>query len=188
MRVLVSLHDAFFDWLERIAHDVLPLLARLLFAATLLLYYWNSAVTKTGDGFAGLFEITSGGFGQIFPKQAEAVLWDVSQMTALQKAVVYAGTYAEFLLPALIVLGLATRLAALGMIVFVVVQTYVDVIGHGATIGSLFDRMASDVIDQRAFWVFALLYLVIRGAGAVSLDGLLSRRFLGRTDDYHARA
>ena len=32
------------------------------------------------------------------------------------------------------------------------------------------------ILDQRAFWVFLLLYLVLRGAGPLSLDAILSRR------------
>ena len=54
-----------------------------------------------------------------------------------------AGIYAGFILPVLIVAGSMTRLAALGMIGFIVVQSYVDVVFHhvdAATIGALFDR------------------------------------------------
>jgi putative oxidoreductase len=61
------------------------------------------------------------------------------------------GTWTEFLLPILLLIGLFTRLAALGMAGFVVVQTWVDVMGHGAALGSLFDRHANGLIDIRAF-------------------------------------
>jgi putative oxidoreductase len=101
---------------------------------------------------------------------------------------VYAGTYAEFVLPALIVLGFLTRIAAAGMIVFVAVQTYVDLNFHGvdaATIGAWFDKEpGSTIADQRAFWVFLLLYLVLRGAGAISLDRLFGGRPDEPDDDY----
>jgi putative oxidoreductase len=80
------------------------------------------------------------------------------------------------------VLGLFTRLAALGMIVFIAVQSYVDIAFHGAdatTIGALFDRFPDAVIsDQRVLWLMPLLYLVIKGAGVVSIDHLLARRFV----------
>ena len=76
----------------------------------------------------------------------------------------------------LIVLGLFTRLAALGMIGFVTVQSLTDVYGHGQTgeIGAWFDRLPDAIIlDQRALWVFLLLVLVIKGAGPLSFDRAL---------------
>ncbi|MGI9451697.1 MAG: DoxX family protein, partial [Geminicoccaceae bacterium] len=88
-------------------------------------------------------------------------------------------TYAEFILPVLIILGLFTRLAALGMIGFVVVQSYVDVVFHGAdekTIGGWFDQLSdATILDQRTLWVFLLVYLVVRGPGLISLDTVLGR-------------
>lgn len=151
--------------------------ARLIFAGVLLVYFWKSAATKLGDGLFGIFSVTAGGFGQIYPKAAEAVFWDVSQMSLLQKAVVLGGTWAEFILPALIVLGLLTRLAALGMIGFVVVQSLTDIYGHGAAIGAWFDGPSDALIaDQRAFWIFLLAYLVIKGGGPLALDRVLAGR------------
>jgi putative oxidoreductase len=166
---LISLHNAVFAAVERLGDLGLGLLMRLVFAATLLVYYWNSGLTKLGDGLFGFMTVTAGGFGQIFPKQAEAVLWDVTQMSLGQKLVVLAGTWAEFILPLLIVIGLLTRLAALGMIGFVVVQTWVDVTGHGAALGTLFDR-SYGLIDERTIWVAGLLVLLVKGAGALSVD------------------
>lgn len=181
MHALVSIHNTVFSLVERAGNWLMPLAARLVFASTLLLYYWNSGLTKLGDGILGLFSPSIGAYSQIFPKQLEAVGYDVSQFGLFQKLVVLAGTYAEFILPLLIVIGLATRLAALGMIGFVVVQSLTDVIGHGATdaktLGALFDRFPDAVIlDQRLFWMFLLAYLVVRGAGALSVDALLCRR------------
>ncbi|WP_293573456.1 DoxX family protein [Phaeobacter sp.] len=181
MHALVMLHDKFFDLIERMGNWLLPLGARFVFAATLLLYYWNSGLTKLGDGFFGLFSPSIGAYSQIFPKQLEAVGYDVSQFGLFQWAVVMAGTYAEFILPLLIVIGLFTRLASLGMIGFVVVQSLTDVYGHGATdtktLGAWFDRFADGVIlDQRLFWVFVLALLVVKGAGALSVDALLRNR------------
>ena len=96
-------------------------------------------------------------------------------------AVVVAGTWAEFLLPLLIVVGLATRLAALGMIGFVTVQSLTDLYGHGGiahegTLGAWFDRAPDALIlDQRALWIFLLVVLVIKGAGLLSVDRALFR-------------
>ncbi|MEP4035718.1 DoxX family protein [Pseudophaeobacter sp.] len=181
MHLLVTIHNAVFDLVEKIGSWVLPLAARFVFAATLLLYYWNSGLTKLGDGFFGLFSPSIGAYSQIFPKQLEAVGYDVSEFGLFHQLVVLAGTYAEFILPLMIILGLFTRLASLGMIGFIVVQSLTDVIGHGATdaktLGALFDRFPDSVImDQRLFWVFVLTVLVIKGAGALSLDTVLKRR------------
>ena len=165
--------------LDRLAPAVLPSLARLTFLGVLFAYYWNSAGTKLGDGIFGLFRPSFGAYAQVFPKTMEAVSYDVSQLWLLHWAVVVAGTVAEFVLPVLIVAGLLTRLAALGMIGFIAVQSWVDVTGHGlaaADIGAWFDGNASALIlDQRAFWVLALCVLVMRGAGPISLDQLLLR-------------
>lgn len=166
------------DWL-------LSTTARFIFAATLLFYFWVSGLTKLGDGIFGLFQPSVGAYAQIFPRAMEAVVYDTSQLSIYHWAVVTAGTWAEFILPALIVLGLFTRLSALGMIGFIVVQSLTDLIGHGGlehseTFGAWFDRFPDAVImDQRAFWVFLLLVLVIKGAGPLSLDRALTRLMPG---------
>ena len=156
---------------------VLGTRARLVFAGVLFMYYWNSALTKVGDGVFGLFQPSASAYIQIFPQAVEAVGYDVSQLSIVHWAVVVAGTWAEFLLPVLLVIGLFTRLAALGMIGFIFVQSIVDITGHGvaeADIGAWFDGASGALImDQRAFWVFLLLYLVFKGGGPLSMDRLL---------------
>jgi putative oxidoreductase len=181
MNRFIYLHDSIFSRLERAGDWLLPTLARLVFAAVLFLYYWNSAMTKVGDGPLGLLRPSDGAYIQIFPRTVEAAGYDFSQLGVFHWAVVTAGTWAEFLLPVLIVAGLLTRLAALGMIGFVVVQSWVDVMGHGlgsADIGAWFDRLPSALIlDQRAFWIFLLVVLVVRGGGPLSLDRIAAARF-----------
>jgi putative oxidoreductase len=180
MRYLISLHGRVFAAVER-ADWILPTLARLMFAAILLVYFWNSALTKLGGGVTGLFSPSMGAYAQIFPRAMEAAGYDVGQLSAYHTAVVLAGTWAEFLLPLLIVLGLLTRLAALGMIGFVAVQSLTDLYGHGAidepeTVGAWFDGAPdAALLDQRALWIFLLLVLVFKGAGPLSLDHVLSR-------------
>ncbi|NND20478.1 MAG: DoxX family protein [Silicimonas sp.] len=179
MRTLTSIHDAVFENLERVTVPVMTTLARFLFAAILLFYYWNSGLTKLGGGFLGFLFPSDGAYIQIFPKAVEAAGYDISQLGTFHYLVVLAGTWAEFLLPLAIVIGLFTRLAALGMIGFVVVQTLTDLFGHGGiahegTLGAWFDRLPDAIVlDQRAFWVFLLLYLVFRGAGPLSVDRVL---------------
>lgn len=175
MTKLISRLNSLTAPLARLDH-VLPDLARLSFAAVLLNYFWASGLTKLGDGLLGFLTPSVGAYAQIFPKQMEAVLYDTSQLGAFHWAVVVAGTWAEFILPALLVLGFLTRFAALGMIGFIAVQSLTDLYGHGAidhaaTVGKLFDRLPDSVIlDQRLLWVFLLLTLVVKGGGMLSLD------------------
>jgi putative oxidoreductase len=179
IRTLTSLHDRLFGALESLSVPVMTTFARFLFAAVLLMYYWNSALTKLGDGILGFLFPSDGAYIQIFPKAVEAAGYDFSQLGVFHWAVAVAGTWAEFLLPLAIVIGLFTRLAALGMIGFIAVQSLTDLFGHGGiahegTLGAWFDRIPGSIIlDQRAFWVFVLLYLVFRGGGPISVDRLL---------------
>lgn len=188
------LHRCVFGYAEaKLDGWFLGLLARLVFAAVLLVYYLNSAGTKVGDGIAGFFSIGDNAYFQILPSVVEAYGYDASQVPFFPyDIIVFAGTYAEFLLPILIVLGLFTRLASLGMIGFILVQSYVDIAFHGAdakTIGSWFDRFAdAAILDQRALWVFLLLTLVVKGAGMVSLDSVLGSKLLAKRSAARATA
>ena len=184
MNILISLHNSVFTRVDR-ADWLLPTLARFLFAAIFLFYFWVSGLTKLGDGILGIFAPSTGAYAQIFPRLMEEVVYDVSQLSFFHTLVVLAGTWAEFLLPLLIVVGLLTRLSALGMIGFVIVQTLTDLYGHGVinepkTIGAWFDKVPDAVIiDQRALWIFLLIVIVVKGAGPLSLDRLLSNRAAG---------
>jgi putative oxidoreductase len=170
MNRLLSLHDDLARALDRHADWLLPTAARLIFAAVLFGYFWSSALTKLD----GPFTPSIGAYAQIFPKVFEAAGYDPSQMGLFAKLVVLAGAWAEFVLPVLIVLGLFTRLAALGMAGFIVVQSLTDIYGHGAALGQWFDRAADALIlDQRAFWMLLLLVLVVKGAGPISADRVL---------------
>ncbi|MBX2886933.1 MAG: DoxX family protein [Granulosicoccus sp.] len=174
------MHNTIFNGIHNVTERWLPgLLARFVFAAVLLHYYIHSAATKVGDGIAGFFQIDDGAYVQILPKAMENAGYDSTQLALFpEKMMVYFGTYGEFILPVLIVIGLFTRIAAIGMIVFIVVQSVVDIVGHHAdadTIGAWFDRFSNSVIlDQRAMWVFLLFYLLIYGAGKLSIDYMLS--------------
>lgn len=161
------------------APATLPLLARLTFAGVLLVYFWNSARTKIGDGLGGLFRPSDGAYIQIFPRAVEAAGYDVSQLGLFHWTVAVAGTWAELLLPLCIILGLFTRLAALGMAGFIIVQSLTDVFGHGVggdDLGRWFDGMSGALIlDQRALWILLLVILVLLGGGPLSADRILAR-------------
>lgn len=152
----------------------LGLLARLVFLAVLLPYYINSALTK----FDGPFLIADSAYYQIALPAVDAAGGDVSAVSIFPWGLmVLFGSYGEIILPLLLVAGLLTRIAALGMIGFIIVQTLTDVLVHNVdatTIGALFDRFPDSVIlDQRLLWIFPLIFLVVRGAGLFSLDKLL---------------
>lgn len=180
--MIERMHSAVFGGIERALDGwFLGLAARLVFISVLGLYYYNSGLTKLGDGILGFIAPSTGAFGQILPPLLDAAGYDTSAIPFFPwHIIVIAGTWAEFLLPLMILLGLFTRIAALGMIGFVVVQSYVDVVFHGLEakfIGSMFDRFPDAIIfDQRLLWIFVLVVLVVKGAGKISLDQLLSRR------------
>ena len=175
MTLIVSLVRFQYAFLATMAGGLrpwlLPLLARLAFAAVLMNYFWASAMTKIDFE---TFSLSAGAYAQIFPAAFEAAGYDTGEMTIGHALIVMVGTVAEFVLPALILLGLMTRLAALGMIGFIFVQSLTDIFGHGAdatTIGAWFDR-GSDVLilDQRLLWVTILMVVFVLGAGRISLD------------------
>lgn len=172
MTWLLTLHARAAALVDRQDDWLLPTAARLVFAGVLFGYFWASAATK----LEGVFTPSLGAYAQIFPKAFEAAGYDVGQLGLWHKLVVLAGAWAEYALPVLVVMGLFTRLAALGMAGFVVVQSLTDILGHGAAAGAWFDR-ASDalILDQRAFWMLLFLVLIVKGAGPLSADRMLGR-------------
>jgi len=177
MTKLLNLHDRIFAAISSLAGEwFLPTLARFAFAAILLKYFWGSAMTKLGTGLGGLFSLDPNGYVQIFPKKMEMLGYDPAGLNIIYKLIAVLGTWAEFILPALILIGLLTRFAAVGMIGFVIVQTWVDVTGHGAKIGSWFNNASGELIaDQRLLWFMVFAILIVKGAGPLSVDRLLKR-------------
>ena len=176
------LHHGFFGGIERALDGwFLGFAARFVFASVLLLYYYNSGLTKLGEGPLGFLAPSAGAFGQILPPLLDEAGYDIDAIAYFPwHLIVIAGTWAEFILPVMIILGFFTRIAALGMVIFVVVQSYVDVVFHGLEpkfVGALFDRFPDAIIyDQRLMWIFVLLVWVIKGGGKLSIDHLLSRK------------
>lgn len=297
---LIEAHDAAFGAVQSaLEHRVLPLLARIVFGGVLLWFFWASALTKVVDRQGAehpvldYFTVEPAALAQMAPKAFEAAGYNPAELGPEYWLMAYAGTYAEFVLPLLVVIGLFTRLASLGMIGFIAVMTWVDLFRvdqdlaaqaaaypgltaqlaaaetaeadaqddpaadraaashaidragaaleaadaalgtapgpidvtpataalrdsaaqidaaraalRGAerrakaatnaarkalaqsearaeairrdTIGRLFDRHTNaKIADQRALWVFVLMFLIVRGAGPVSVDGILRLR------------
>jgi putative oxidoreductase len=181
VRGIIGLYDAIFLNLQRATEGwLIGLAARAVFASVLLVFFLNSALTKIGPGVFGFLSPSVGAYAQVFPAMMEAVAYDVSKIAFFPYGLmVLLGTWAEFLLPVLVVLGLFTRVASLGMIAFVIVMSWVDVTGHkvdATVIGAPFDGTPSAMIsDLRLLWCFLLLVLVLRGPGAISIDAVLRR-------------
>ncbi len=175
------LYSGFFGSIERALDGWFTgFAARFTFCSVLGLYYLNSGWLKFGDGVFGFLSPGDGAYATIIPSVMDAAGYDIEAIPFFPwYLIVLAGTLAEVLLPIMIALGLFTRIAALGMIVFIVVQSYVDIVFHGLEpkfVGTMFDRVQDAVIyDQRLLWIFVLVVLVIKGGGKLSLDYLLSR-------------
>ncbi|WP_114009500.1 DoxX family membrane protein [Cohaesibacter intestini] len=178
---LIALHNRTFSALDAALSDwFLGLAARLIFSSALFFYYFNSGISKLGEGFFGIFNPSAGAYGQILPTIAEAVLYDTSQIAFFPwTIIVILGTVTEIILPFLILFGLVTRLASLAFIGFIAVQTYVDIAFHGLeseTIGAVFDQVHnSEILDYRLLSILPLLLLILKGPGKASLDYLLTK-------------
>jgi len=154
--------------------SALSLGLRLVFALSLLPFFLASAATQI-DGFA----LTDQAYFLILPHYMEAVAYDPAMVSWPWRLYVALGTLAGALLPVLLVLGLATRAAALGMVVFIVVMSATDIWLHGvpdAVVGALLDADPyALILDQRLMWCAMLAALAVVGGGRFSLDALVAR-------------
>lgn len=146
--------------LARIPDSLIALLGRFSIAAV----FWLSGQTKI-EGLA--IDLVQGQFQLGWPHlSASAVFLFESEYALPLIPPVWAATaaaLAEHVLPILILVGLATRLSALGLLVMtLVIQVFVY---PGA-------------YPTHGVWATVLLYLIARGPGAVSLDHWLARRCL----------
>lgn len=136
---------------------LLQLLARLSIAAV----FWRSGQTKISgfalDPLAGRFEL---GWPQ-FSDSAIDLFRDEYRLPLLPPELAATlATLAEHLFPVLIVLGLATRASALALLgMTLVIQLFVY----------------PDAWPTHGTWAVVLLVLIRFGAGAFSLDALITR-------------
>ncbi len=143
---------------ERIPESGIALLARFSTAAT----FWNSGQTKV-EGF--VMNLVSGEVSLGWPRlSASAVdlFRDEYKLPLLppELAAVLA-TVGEHTLPVLLLLGLGTRLASFGLLMMTAVIQFLVYPGAYATHG---------------VWAAVLLWLMVRGGGALSLDHLITQR------------
>jgi putative oxidoreductase len=154
MNMLERLHHA----LSAVPESFIALLARFSIAAV----FWKSGQTKV-EGFA--VDLIAGQFQLGRPRLSSSAVdlfrdeyrlpWLPPESAAVLAAL------GEHLLPALLLLGLVTRLSAAGLLAMTaVIQLFVY---PGA-------------YPTHGVWAAVLLWLMARGPGAVSLDHLLARQ------------
>lgn len=144
--------------LSRIPDSLIALLGRFSIAAV----FWLSGQTKV-EGLA--IDLVQGNFQLGWPRLSDSAVFLFENEYALPLIPpVWAATaaaVAEHVLPVLILLGLATRLSALGLLgMTLVIQVFVY---PGA-------------YPTHGVWATVLLYLAARGPGALSIDHWLAGR------------
>ena len=144
MTTLVHLARRFRDLANRIPYSAVALLAR----AAIATIFWRAANSKIGN-----FDLTIALF-------QDEYLRTLPFLPAAPMA--YLATAVEFAMPALILVGLATRLATLpliGMALFIQLFVY------------------PTSWPDHLIWITLLGLLLARGPGAISADALLARQF-----------
>ena len=128
---------------NRIPHSMVALLARIGIAGI----FFRSGQTKV-DGFT----ITDSTFF-LFEEEYKVPLIP-------PEIAAYMATIAEHVFPALLIVGLASRLSAFALLgMTLVIQLFVY----------------PNLWPDHALWAAALLYIVARGPGSIALDALIAR-------------
>ena len=143
----------------RIPHSLIALLARFSIAAV----FWKSGQTKV-EGLA--IDIVGGEFHLGWPHLSDSAVALFQQEyklpLLLPELAATLAACAEHFFPVLLLLGIATRLSALGLL------------GMTLTI-QLF--VYPDAYPTHGTWAALLLYLVAQGPGKVSVDAWIARRW-----------
>ncbi len=144
--------------LTRIPHSAIALLARFSIAAV----FWKSGQTKV-EGFA--IDLVEGRLQLGWPRLSDSAVdlfRDEYRLPLLPPEwVATLAALGEHLLPALLLVGLATRLSALGLLAMTaVIQLFVY----------------PSAYPTHGTWAAVLLYLAATGPGRVSLDHWIVRR------------
>jgi putative oxidoreductase len=151
---LINLLDWGRSLAERIPYSFVALVARFAVASV----FWRSGQTKV-EGFFMIKENT------FYLFREEYMVPLVSPDLAA-----YLSTIAEHVFPTLLVIGLASRLSALGLLFMTaVIQLFVY----------------PDGWPEHILWVAALLLIIARGPGAISLDHLIWSRVSPATAPAH---
>lgn len=143
--------------MARIPEDLVALIGRFSIAAV----FWKSGQTKI-EGFS--LDIIDRSLSLGWPRLSDSAVFLFREEYRLPvlspELAATLATSAEHALPVLILLGLGTRLAALGLLIMTaVIQVFVY----------------PDAYPTHGVWAAVLLYLMVRGAGRVSLDASIRR-------------
>lgn len=146
------------DLFERFPHSVLALLARFPIAAV----FWQSGQTKI-EGLAA--NLVSGEFRFGWPRLSDSALALFEheyQLPLIPPALAAPmAAIAEHVFPLLLLFGLATRLSAFALLCMtLVIQVFVY----------------PDAYATHGTWAVVLLFLMVHGPGALSIDHWLDRR------------
>ncbi len=145
MSTLINWLEAGRRLAERVPYSIVALVARLAAASV----FWRSGQTKV-EGFLHIKDNTF----FLFPEEYKVPLLP-------PETAAYLTTYAEHIFSVCLVVGLASRLSALGlMLMTLVIQVFIYPTGW----------------PEHILWFAALLLIVARGPGAISLDHLIWSR------------
>ncbi len=143
----------------RVPHSLVALLGRFSIAAV----FWKSGQTKV-EGF--VIDLIDGQFDLGIPRLSQSALAlfkDEYRLPLIAPEIAAPmAALAEHALPVLLLLGLATRFSALGLLGMTLVIQVLVYPGAYPTHG---------------VWATVLLYLIAKGPGVVSVDYLLARRY-----------
>jgi putative oxidoreductase len=137
---------------ERIPHWFIAALARFSIAAV----FWKSGQTKI-EGLA--IDLVAGDFAIGWPRLADSTIPLFREEYALPlvppEIAAYAAATAEHVFPMLLLVGLATRLSAVALLLMTLtIELFVYPAAY----------------PTHGVWAVALLYLIARGPGELSLD------------------
>jgi putative oxidoreductase len=166
-----SLIGSFIDKLVRVC-GVIPyaLVALLLRLVMARVFFFSGQAKIDGPAIPIDLHIRDLEFSVILPAQIKDTTFQMFEaqygnlpISPPVAAVVF--TYAEFVLPICLVLGFATRFAALGLLVMtVLLQVYV---------------MPGMLWPAHIYWASILLVLMSVGPGAISIDAAIRRLYRG---------
>jgi putative oxidoreductase len=143
------------QWMEEVAYAVAPPILRLALAVP----FFRSGLTKW-DGFLTLSSSAVYLFEEEFKLHVFGGIYDLPAPDALA----FVDGVAEIVLPILLVFGLATRFAALGLLVMTAVIEFIVPEGWA---------------NFHLPWAAMAIAIVALGPGPISLDHLISRYVFG---------